>query len=479
MALSSRTLELHSSTDATRGGFLGDTGLQKAAANCEHPKCSSCQYGKGRRRPSLGKVTKPIPSKEGSLKSEDLFPGQTVSVDHFQSSAKGRLYESFGKTSEDKMYSGGCIFVDHATGYIHVEHQVSWSAAETIAAKHRYERHMLDMGVTVVSYQSDNGTFGAAAFVKELLTKNQHSTYSGVGAHHQNGVVERGIGTIMSMARTMMLHAAVRWPDVADSANWTMAVDYAIYIHNHVPKVQSGFSPIELVTRSGQQSIEFTHLHVWGSPAYVLDPKLQDGKKIPKWKPRTRRAMFMGLSKKYASSIPLVMSCQTLAISAQFHVVFDDWFTTVQSSGLDDEVPEWWATLFQGRFRYDFGSDDPLKLDDSWLDEQELAHKNHKDRKQRIQAPERMQQKELPAGTQQKEYPTDQVMLTGGTQQKEQLAQEQFDRLIEKEKTHATQNHYQDRSGSTHLTPSPRAPARVQNRSAPPQQLAYQEPPPR
>jgi hypothetical protein len=90
------------------------------------------------------------------------------------------------------------------TGYIHVEHQVSRSAAETIAAKHRYERHMLDMGVTVVSYQSDNGTFGAAAFAKELLNKNQHSTYSGVGAHHQNGVVERAIGTIVSMARTMI-----------------------------------------------------------------------------------------------------------------------------------------------------------------------------------------------------------------------------------------------------------------------------------
>jgi hypothetical protein len=108
----------------------------------------------------------------------------------------------------------------------------------------------------------------------------------------------------------------------------------------------------------------------------------------------------------YASSIPLVMSCQTLAISAQVHVVsaqvhvvFDDWFTTVQSSGLDDEVPEWWATLFQGRFRYDFGSDDPVKLDDSWLDEQELAHKSQEDRKQCIQAPERIQQKELPADT--------------------------------------------------------------------------------
>ncbi len=41
--------------------------------------------------------------------------------------------------------------------------------------------------------------------------------------------------TAFAMARTMMLHAAVRWPDVADSALWPMAVDSAVHIFNHVP----------------------------------------------------------------------------------------------------------------------------------------------------------------------------------------------------------------------------------------------------
>ena len=43
---------------------------------------------------------------------------------------------------------------------------------------------------------------------------------------------------------------------------------------------------------------------VWGCPAYLLDPKLQDGKKIPRWNPRTG------------------------AISHQFHEVYDEHFTT-------------------------------------------------------------------------------------------------------------------------------------------------------
>ena len=41
---------------------------------------------------------------------------------------------------------------------------------------------------------------------------------------------------------------------------------------------------------------------------------------------------FLGLSKKHAASIPLVLNLTLLHISPQFHVIFDDWFTTVASS---------------------------------------------------------------------------------------------------------------------------------------------------
>jgi hypothetical protein len=182
--------------------------------------------------------------------------------------------------------------------------------------------------------------------------------------------------------------------------------------------------------------------------------------------------MFMGLSKKYASSIPLVMSCQTLAISAQFHVVFDDWFTTVQSSGFDNEVPEWWATLFQGQFRYDLGSDDPIELHESWLDEEELAHRSHEEKKRRVQALGNQNQKEPPARTQQKEHSLENESLLVGPKQKERLAPDSFDRLIEKEKTPETQNRHQD---MPYPTPSTRAWPKIQNNSPPTLQLFDQE----
>jgi hypothetical protein len=279
------------------------------------------------------------------------------------------------------------IFVDHASGHVHIEMQVALNASESIAAKHRYERAMLSQGVTVVAYQADNGIFAAHAFVQELYNHYQTAGYSGVGAPHQNGIAERNIGTIMSMARTMMLHSAVRWPDVADSTLWPMAVDYAVHIFNHVPNNLSGISPIELVTRTALPSKDFVHLHVWGSPAYVLDPKLQKGQKLPKWQPRSRRAIFVGLSKRHAATIPLVLNTVTLAISAQFHVIFDDWFTTVVSSNEEDDVPPWWESLFDTRFQYHFDDDDPIRLDESWLDEQEKAHLRHEEQKKRILPP--------------------------------------------------------------------------------------------
>jgi hypothetical protein len=88
--------------------------------------------------------------------------------------------------------------------------QALLTASESIAAKQRYECAMLSLGVTVVAYQTDNGFFAADAFVQELHSYFQTAGYSGAGAPHQNGVAERNIVTIMSMARALMLHAAVR-----------------------------------------------------------------------------------------------------------------------------------------------------------------------------------------------------------------------------------------------------------------------------
>ena len=100
----------------------------------------------------------------------------------------------------------------------------------------------------------------------------------------------------------MMLHLAIHWPAVADPQLWPMAVDHAVFIHNHVPQEDTGLSPHDLFTKQRWPHSKFHDLHVWGCPVYVLDKQIADGHKLPRWKPRSTRQIFVGFSKLQAIS---------------------------------------------------------------------------------------------------------------------------------------------------------------------------------
>jgi len=345
-----------------------------SAARATIPRCEVCEFAKAHRQPTHGKTSKPNPDSDGKLKIDHLAPGAAVSVDHFESRLKGRIYTSFGKTTSDQ-YVGGCIFVDHASGYIHVEHQLGFSSSETIRAKQNYEQFAMGHGVIVTSYLADNGTFKANQFVSHLREHNQKVQYCGVNAHHQNGVAERSIATVSNMARAMLLHASTRWKTGIDSSLWPMAVHYATYIYNHLPN-DHGIAPADVFTGSQIPRHKLRDLHVWGCPVFVLDPKLQQGQKLPRWEPRSRRGVFLGLSTTHSSDVPLVLNLQTGSISSQFHVVFDDLFSTVASIGADDEPPSFWEELcLTSTHQIPLDASDSPFLNNDWLSPTEIAEK--------------------------------------------------------------------------------------------------------
>ena len=81
----------------------------------------------------------------------------------------------------------------------------------------------------------------------------------------------------------------------------------------------------------------------------MLDPKLQDGKKLPKWDPRTRQGQYLGRSPKHASSVGLIRNLNTGFISPQFHVIYDTQFQTVTGGyeGNDAVANHIWESLGQ------------------------------------------------------------------------------------------------------------------------------------
>jgi hypothetical protein len=121
--------------------------------------------------------------------------------------------------------------------------------------------------------------------------------FSGEGAHHQNGIAERVIQTISESARAIILHAEIHWPKAVSIDLWPFAMDYAVYLWNRVPRKDNGIAPLEIFCGGKIDPKVIRGAHIWGCPTYVLDPKIQDGKKLPRWQPKSRRAQFLGFSK--------------------------------------------------------------------------------------------------------------------------------------------------------------------------------------
>ena len=330
-----------------------------------------------------------IKTKLSNLTNPVSTTGQETSVDHFICSTKGRLFTSRGRTKDSNLYCGGCIFVDHTSGHVHVELQPSLHSHATIAAKEAYEAYCRDLGVVPRKYLSDNGAaFTSADFKKHLSAFNQTIRYAGVGAHHHNDQAERAIQTIMSIARTMMIHSVLHWPEMSDTSLWPMAVHHTVYLWNRVPNERTGLPPINIFSRTRWNQEKLKDLHVWGSPIYILDKTIADGKKILRWKPRSKRCKYLGVSPTHASTVPLVLNPATGAITPQFHCVSDSWFHTDTSE--IDELPDFnsndWQKLFRdSHYQFMFEEDDLQVMRERERQESEIHHQAMSDQRERTQ----------------------------------------------------------------------------------------------
>jgi hypothetical protein len=135
-------------------------------------------------------------------------------------------------------------------------------------------------GVIVQTYLTNSGAFKATAFVQHIPEQSQKIQFCGTNAHHQNGVAEQSICTVSNMARAMLLHSAAHWKGGVEAKTWPMAVTYAVYIYNNTPNAQN-LCPADFYTGSMVPHHQLHDFHAWGHPAYVLDPMLQEGKKLP------------------------------------------------------------------------------------------------------------------------------------------------------------------------------------------------------
>jgi hypothetical protein len=128
----------------------------------------------------------------------------------------------------------------------------------------------------------------------------------------------------MYMARCFMVHSSLHWIDQGsdDISLWPFAVKHL-----------SGLTPLELLMKSKADHRDLLCLHVWGCLAIVLDPKLQNNQKLPKWNRRACVGQFLGYSDEHSSLVANVWHLSTGHVSLQFMlslmISLRQWFVKV------------------------------------------------------------------------------------------------------------------------------------------------------
>ena len=128
---------------------------------------------------------------------------------------------------------------------------------------------------------------------------------------------------------------------------WPFALKEAAYRLNRLSLRSDGRSCEATFFDVDKDFIDPSIYHSFGSPCFVLDSRLQSGiGGAPKWEPRSHLGIYVGHSPSHAGSVALVLNPRTGHVSPQFHVVFDDHFTTVPFME-KNEVPPHWSKLVE------------------------------------------------------------------------------------------------------------------------------------
>ena len=299
------------------------------------PQCPACILAKQHKRPWRSK------GKQRHIRNQgEIHPGNGTSVDQLESRHPGLVPQTKGFHRTTERYVGATIFVDHATGFTYVHHIKDFTGEQAIETKHAYETKCAQHGVRIRGYHGDNGRFAEALWLNDAVEKNQRMTFCGVGSHHQNGIAEKKIRDLTEYARTLLIHGGQIWPEAVKLALWPYALKEAERVFNELRVDAEGLTPLQRFAKI-RDVPELKHEHPLFCPVFALDANLQGTGSLPRWEPRSRAGVYLGRSKHHASSVALVLNLETGNVSPQYHLTFDDTFSTVEYLRKKEEPPFW------------------------------------------------------------------------------------------------------------------------------------------
>jgi len=188
---------------------------------------------------------------------------------------------------------------------------------ETLAAKRAFETFVAEHGVKILHYHCDNGRFQDNAFKQACHDARQQLTFCGVNAHFQNGITERSIHDLSESARKQLLHARACWPQAVHFALRPYALRNAALLYNILPVLEDGTSRLVLFS-SIHVGSNMKHVHTFSCPVFELQNTLASGKSLPRWSPRARLGLNLGLSPTHARNYRVCLTSVSLSLRRLF-----------------------------------------------------------------------------------------------------------------------------------------------------------------
>ena len=151
-----------------------------------------------------------------------------------------------------------------------------------------------------------------------------------------------------------------------DQMFWPFAIQVMAERLNSLHQNINGQTPESILYGIPVEEIPVKSFHTLFCPVYILDSRSQQagGPGPPKWEPRSRIGVYLGHSPFHAGSVALVFNPTTRHISPQYHVVFDDDFSTVPYMTTGN-IPSHWANLVD--HSSELAIEEAFNLAETWL----------------------------------------------------------------------------------------------------------------
>ena len=150
-----------------------------------------------------------------------------------------------------------------------------------------------------------------------------------------------------------------------DSMFWPFAMKVAAERHNSLSVNAGNQTPSSVLYNVELKSIPVKTFHTFFCPVYVLAIRSQSagGPGPPKWEPRCRIGVYFEHSQFHAGSVALVFNPTTGLVSPQFHLIFDDSFSTVSYMNAGTTPPNWADLVI---YSSDLSADNEFELAENW-----------------------------------------------------------------------------------------------------------------